>query len=115
MSKQEVWIPSDRSDKARLHGWLFLPSGGKSGDAKRLPLVIGAHGITCLVAHGLHDYGQAFAKVGYAALMFDYAGCGESEGLPRDIIDIDAQQRDYQAVIAWAKKQAQFDPEVRFS
>lgn len=53
------------------------------------------------------DFGEAWAdRAGYASLILDYRGFGDSEGEPRNIVSLlKAQREDYEAVIAWAKAQ----------
>ena len=65
------------------------------------PCVVMAHGFT-----GTRDqltcYAEAFARAGLAVLTFDYRHFGESEGSPRQIVDIGKQMEDWRSAIAMA-------------
>ena len=65
----------------------------------RAPCVVMAHGFT-----GTRDqltcYAETFARAGLAALTFDYRHFGESEGSPRQIVDIGKQMEDWRSAIA---------------
>ena len=54
---------------------------------------------------------RAFAAAGFFALTFDYRGFGESDGEPRQVIDIDEQLGDIRAAMAFARRQVEIDPE----
>lgn len=64
-----------------------------------VPCVVRAHGFT-----GTRDqltiYAEAFARAGLAVLTFDYRHFGESEGSPRQIVDIGKQMGDWRSAIA---------------
>ena len=68
----------------------------------RAPCVVMAHGFT-----GTRDqltcYAETFARAGLAALTFDYRHFGESEGSPRQIVDIGKQMEDWRSAIAMAR------------
>jgi fermentation-respiration switch protein FrsA (DUF1100 family) len=64
----------------------------------------------CRDAHGftrtrdqLTFYAEAFAGAGLAVLTFDYRHFGESEGSPRQVVDIDKQIEDWRSAIAMAR------------
>ena len=67
----------------------------------RAQCVVMAHGFT-----GARDqltcYAETFARAGLAALTFDYRHFGESEGSPRQIVDIGKQMEDWRSAIAMA-------------
>jgi pimeloyl-ACP methyl ester carboxylesterase len=48
-------------------------------------------------------YAEAFARAGLAVLTFDYRHFGESEGSPRQIVDIGKQMEDWRSAIAMAR------------
>lgn len=53
---------------------------------------------------GLAAFGERWAsEAGFASLIFDYRGFGESEGTPRNVVDLNAQLDDYKSVIQWAR------------
>lgn len=87
-----------------IAAWLFEPDGEPTGTC-----VVMAHGFCCVRDQALPAYAEAFAAAGHSALVFDYRGFGDSEGEPRQVIDIRGQQADYRTAVAWARQQ----PEVQ--
>jgi len=79
---------------ARLH----LPGG-----AKKPPVVVMGHGFGALASFGLEPFAQALAQRGLASLVFDYRHFGPSQGLPRQLISIGRQLRDWRAAMALAR------------
>ena len=78
--------------------WLYRPDG-----ADRPPIIVMAHGFAAIRALRLDAYATRFAQAGYAALVFDYRGWGDSAGEPRRVLDIGAQHADWRAAIAHAR------------
>ena len=70
-----------------------------------------AHGFGCVRAIRLPAYAQRFAAAGYVVVVFDYRYFGDSEGEPRQILDIAAQLEDWRAAIAWARTLEGVDPQ----
>ncbi len=62
-----------------------------------------AHGFAAVRALRLDAYAARFADAGYAVLVFDYRGWGDSAGEPRRLLDIGAQQQDWRAGVAYAR------------
>ncbi|TFK73232.1 alpha/beta-hydrolase [Pluteus cervinus] len=54
-------------------------------------------------------YAQAFAERGYACLLFDFRRWGDSDGTPKNKMDIENALEDYRTVVTFAKEQAEFD------
>jgi dienelactone hydrolase len=77
--------------------WLFMP------DAERPPLVILGHGLGGTREYGLEAYAQRFANAGIAALVFTYRHFGDSDGQPRQLLDIERQLGDWAAALAYAR------------
>ena len=51
-------------------------------------------------------FGEHWAsEAGYAALVLDYRGFGESDGEPRNLVSLKKQKEDYEAVLKWARHQ----------
>ena len=75
--------------------WLYRPDG-----VDRPPIIVMAHGFAAIRALRLDAYATRFAQAGYAALVFDYRGWGDSAGQPRRVLDIKAQHADWRAAIA---------------
>ncbi len=78
--------------------WLYRPTG-----AINPPIVVMAHGFAAIRALRLDAYASRFAEAGYAVLVFDYRGWGDSPGEPRRVLDIRAQQLDWRAGVAYAR------------
>lgn len=84
--------------------WFYQPAG----EGPR-PVVVMAHGLGAIKEMRLDAYAQAFAEAGYACLVFDYRHFGESGGQPRQLLDIKKQHQDWQAAVAFARRQACVD------
>lgn len=78
--------------------WLYRPAA-----AENPPVIVMAHGFAAIRALRLDAYAARFADAGYAVLVFDYRGWGDSAGDPRRVLDIKAQQADWRAAIAYAR------------
>ena len=78
--------------------WLYRPAG-----VENPPIVVMAHGFAAIRALRLDAYAARFAEAGYAVLVFDYRGWGDSAGEPRRVLDIRAQQLDWRAGVAYAR------------
>lgn len=79
--------------------WLYRPSG-----LDNPPIIVMAHGFAAIRALRLEAYAARFAEAGYAALVFDYRGWGDSAGEPRRVLDIGAQQQDWRAGVTYARR-----------
>ncbi|GAA4975854.1 pimeloyl-ACP methyl ester carboxylesterase [Nonomuraea thailandensis] len=88
----------------RCAGYLHLPAG--SGTA---PCVVLCHGFSGTMDR-LFDHAEHFAAEGFAALVFDYRGFGESDGEPRQLPDIGGQLADVRAAVAFARGHERVDP-----
>ncbi|MFC1591853.1 alpha/beta hydrolase [Thermodesulfobacteriota bacterium] len=66
------------SEGCKIIGDLFLPDSLSNG--KRLPAIILCHGFSGIREILLPPYAELFAQNGFAALIFDYRGFGDSEG-----------------------------------
>ncbi|WP_454194059.1 alpha/beta hydrolase [Nocardia sp. Marseille-Q1738] len=88
----------------RCAGYLYLPA-----DSGPVPCVVLCHGYSGTMDR-LFDYAERFAAAGFAALVFDYRGFGESEGEPRQLPDIDAQLVDIAAAVVFAREHERIDP-----
>jgi dienelactone hydrolase len=72
-------------------------------DAAGRPCVVMAHGFGGTRDSGLLDFAEPFADAGIDALVFDYRGFGDSEGMPRQDVSVRRQRQDYHAAIAAAR------------
>ena len=52
-----------------------------------------AHGFGAARALRLYAYAAVFARAGYAVVVFDYRGWGDSDGVPRHVLNIADQQQ----------------------
>lgn len=94
------------SQGAKCAGW-FFPAAMPG----QRPCIVLAHGLAGIKEMRLAAYAERFAAAGYHALVFDYRHFGESEGQPRQLLDIGRQQQDWRAAIAHARGLANVDAE----
>ncbi|MGJ8685975.1 MAG: alpha/beta hydrolase [Spongiibacteraceae bacterium] len=78
--------------------WFFRPDGEGS-----FPLVVMAHGLAGIKEMRLDAYAEEFCRAGFACLVFDYRHFGESEGQPRQLLDIKKQHQDWLAAVAYGR------------
>ena len=78
--------------------WLYRPDSVTSP-----PIIVMAHGFAAIRVLRLDAYAERFADAGYAVLVFDYRGWGDSAGEPRRVLDIGAQHQDWRAAVAYAR------------
>ena len=101
MQREDVWF---NSGSDRISAWLYRPTG--NGDA---PLLVMAHGLGAVRTMRLDAYAERFSAAGYACLVFDYRNFGDSEGEPRQLLDINMQLQDWTVAVAYAKTLAGID------
>jgi len=93
------------SEGARLRGFLHRPDA----DADRLPFIVQGPGWLGLADAKLYvPYHQAFTDAGFAVLIFDYRGFGDSEG-DRGTISPTWQLEDWRNAIAYMRGRADMD------
>jgi fermentation-respiration switch protein FrsA (DUF1100 family) len=68
-----------------------------------IPAIVMAHGFGSPRALRLYAYAEQFAAAGYVAVVFDYRGFGDSEGEPRQLLDISMQHDDWKAALSFAR------------
>jgi uncharacterized protein len=61
-----------------LSAWLFIPA-----EDGPLPAITMAHGYAGTKYHGIEPFAEAFAEAGFAVLVHDHRGFGDSGGEPR--------------------------------
>lgn len=93
------------SGGTRCAAWLYQPDGHNAPAC-----VVLGHGFGCVKRLRLDAYAERFRAAGLAALVFDYRHFGESEGQPRQLVDIDRQLDDWRAAIAYARDLDGVDP-----
>lgn len=86
-------------------GWLYLPE--KKGP--RFAAVVMAHGFGAVKELRLDAYAEKFAAAGFAVLVFDYRHFGQSDGEPRQLIDISQQLEDWRAAINFVRHHSSID------
>ena len=89
----------------RCAGWFYRAQGKET-----CPCIVLAHGFGGTREMRLDAYGETFAQAGYHALVFDYRHFGDSEGEPRQILNIGRQHEDWHAAIGFAKGRPGVDP-----
>ncbi len=97
------------SNGERLAAWLYRPVPDPAPD-QPVPIVVMAHGLGALRTMGLDAYASRFAEAGYAVLVFDYRGFGESGGELRHLITRKGQREDWRAAISHARSLPGIDP-----
>ncbi|HEX5610612.1 MAG TPA: alpha/beta hydrolase [Solirubrobacterales bacterium] len=102
MNREDLTFQSGGESYA---AWLY-PASGDGGAA---PVVVMAHGLSGTRRDGLGPFAERFAAAGFAALVFDHRGFGESGGEP-DLFDPGRQLEDWRAAIACARSLPGIDP-----
>jgi dienelactone hydrolase len=95
MQREDVWF---NSGSDRISAWLYRPA--TNDDA---PLLVMAHGLGAVRTMRLDAYAERFSAAGYACLVFDYRNFGDSEGAPRQLLDIRMQLQDWTVAVAYAR------------
>ena len=73
------------------------------------PCIVMAHGLGATQDSGLTPFAQAFAAAGAEVITFDYRHFAGSDGEPRQLVSIKGQLRDYQSVVACARRMRNVD------
>lgn len=100
----------DRKDLAFASGadscaaWLYAAVGQETD----VPIVVMAHGLSGTRRDRLGAFAERFAAAGFAALVFDHRGFGDSSGEP-DLFDPGRQLEDWRAAIAFARSLPEVD------
>ena len=74
------------AEGSRCKAWLYLPKTKKPA-----PVIVMAHGLGSTRVMRLGAYAERFRDLGYACLVFDYRHFGDSEGEPRQLLDVNKQ------------------------
>ncbi len=102
MDRQDLTFASGADECA---AWLFPAAGGSAGS----PIVVMAHGLSGTRRDRLGPFAERFAAAGFAALVFDHRGFGDSGG-ETDLFDPRMQLEDWRAAIAFARSLPGVDP-----
>jgi dipeptidyl aminopeptidase/acylaminoacyl peptidase len=79
----------------QVNGYFHLPEGEKTA----LPIIVMFNGYGTEWSFGTQPFIEAFTQLGFATLNVDYRYFGQSEGEPRQLLDIPAQLEDCRAAI----------------
>jgi uncharacterized protein len=85
--------------------WLYPAAGGGTA-----PVVVMAHGLSGTRRDRLGPFAERFAAAGFAALVFDHRGFGDSGG-ESDLFEPRQQLEDWAAAIAFARSLESIDPD----
>jgi uncharacterized protein len=86
------------SGGAACAAWLYPTAAANGADAA---IVVTAHGLSGTRRDRLGPFAERFAAAGFAALVFDHRGFGDSGGEP-DLFEPARQLEDWRAAIAFA-------------
>lgn len=86
------------SDGSLCRAWLYLPETKKPA-----PVIVMAHGLGSTRSMRLGAYADRFRELGYACLVFDYRHFGDSEGEPRQLLDVTKQLQDWKSAVAFVR------------
>lgn len=84
------------SQSAVLRGRLYRPAR-----AGLCPVVVMTHGTSATITMTTDHYAEAFARAGFAVLLFDHRNFGSSDGEPRQEINPWLQARGYQDAMTY--------------
>jgi alpha-beta hydrolase superfamily lysophospholipase len=101
MDRRDLTFPSGADTCA---AWLY-PAAGAEGPA---PIVVMAHGLSGTRRDSLGPFAERFAEAGFAALVFDHRGFGDSGG-EADLFHPARQLDDWRAAIAYARSLPEVD------
>jgi pimeloyl-ACP methyl ester carboxylesterase len=104
MGRQDL-VFSSGSDSCAA--WLYPAEACvyPAGNGEEVPLVVMAHGLSGTRRDRLGAFAERFAAEGFAALVFDHRGFGDSTGMP-DLFEPARQLQDWRAAIAFARSLA---------
>ena len=88
------------SKGVRCAATVFRP---RTPAATALPAIVMAHGFGSPRAMRLYAYAERFVAVGYVVCVFDYRFFGDSEGEPRQLLDVNEQLIDWRNAVDFAR------------
>lgn len=100
---------SFNAEGALLNGWLYTPTSKKPSNG--YPVIVMAGGYATTKEFYTDDFAAKFASNGFAVLLYDHRGFGQSSGLPRYNVDPWVQIADYRNAITYASSIETLDPE----
>ena len=90
---------------------IYRPVAEPSAAEDPRPVIVMGHGFGGVRALRLYAYAERFVAAGYLVVVFDYRGFGESDGSPRQLLDVSMQLRDWRSVLGFARALPGADPE----
>lgn len=93
-----------RSGSDHCAAWLYLPDSDKPA-----PVIVMAHGLGAVRTMRLDAFAERYCAAGYACLVFDYRGFGDSEGEPRQLLNIGRQLEDWRSAVEFAQHEPRVD------
>jgi dienelactone hydrolase len=102
MHVEDAWFESEGARCAAT--WYWPDAGTKSA------CVVLANGFSGTRDWILPDFARRFAAIGCSAFAFDYRCLGDSEGTPRQVIDLEGQRSDLRAALAFVRREPRVDP-----
>jgi pimeloyl-ACP methyl ester carboxylesterase len=103
MSRRDLSFASGAETCAAWH----YPASGATGEG---PIVVMAHGLSGTRRDRLGPFAERFSAAGFAALVFDHRGFGDSSGEP-DLFKPALQLEDWGAAISFARSLPAVDPD----
>ena len=88
------------SDGVRCAATVFRPAGSA---AEARPAIVMAHGFGTPRAMRLYAYAERFVEAGYVVCVFDYRFFGDSDGEPRQLLDVGSQLADWRSAVDFAR------------
>lgn len=88
------------SDGVRCAATVFRPAASA---ATPRPAIVMAHGFGSPRAMRLYAYAERFVEAGYVVCVFDYRYFGDSEGEPRQLLDVGSQLADWRNAVDFAR------------
>src|SRR6266550_7656559 len=93
-----------RSGDGSCAAWLYEPD-----DLEPHPVVVLGHGLGGVKSQRLSAFAERFAASGIAALAFDYRHFGESDGHPRQVVNIRRQLEDWTSAVQYVRERKDLD------
>lgn len=87
------------SDGIRCAATVFRPT---AQDVPR-PAIVMAHGFGTPRALRLYAYAEKFVAAGYVVMVFDYRHFGDSDGEPRQLLDVPRQLTDWRHAVEFTR------------
>ncbi len=100
-----------RSEGTTCAARVYRPAANPSATDDRRPVVVMGHGFGGVRALRLYAYAESFVAAGYLVVVFDYRGFGESDGSPRQLLDVGMQLQDWRSALSFARTQPGADSE----